>query len=228
MSHLESGFAVTDIATLAKTVKETCPTLEFVAQNEYRTWAADNGRLVGDYPLPSVYQMKLAGMLVKQGINVQERAKELGVNLPEKLIDLEKKPWTLEDQRQLLKDANFKQAYNEINKTIGKDAKYVIRHKTNRTMYEIGLVQHPVRKNEFVMMADFWNQGQGLLREAGVGQHKHVGGKDMWGGILKQNYAVNAAEKTIKEQIAAGNPEYGSYSKVKLPDGTIKLEVQSR
>lgn len=234
MSHLESGFCVTDIESLAKTVKEKCPDLEMVKATDgrYRTWATDHGRLVGDYPLPGIYQIKLAAALKKQGVDVHAKAKEQGVSLPANLLDLEKTPWTLEDQRKLLRDPVFKGAYDALNeKVISKDAEYVIRYKDgkgSKTAYEIGLVRHPVRKGEFVMMTDFYAQGQGLLQAKGVGQHIHKDGADTWGGELKQAYAIRAAEKTIQEQIQAGNPEFGSYTKTVLPDGRVKIEVHPR
>lgn len=234
MSHLESGFCVTDIESLAKTVKEKCPDLEMVKATDgrYRTWATDHGQLVGDYPLPGIYQIKLAAALKKQGVDVHAKAKEQGVSLPANLLDLEKTPWTLEDQRKLLRDPVFKGAYAALNeKVISKDAEYVIRYKDgkgSKNAYEIGLVRHPVRKGEFVMMTDFYAQGQGLLQAKGVGQHVHKDGTDTWGGELKQAYAIRAAEKTIQEQIQAGNPEFGSYTKTVLPDGRVKIEVHPR
>lgn len=232
MSHLESGFCVTDIESLAKTVKEKCPDLEMVKKTEYRTWATDHGRLVGDYPLPGIYQIKLVAALKKAGIDVHAKAKERGVTLPDNLIDLEKKPWSLDEQKKLLNDPDFKGAYDSLNSNvISKDAEYVIKFKEGkgpRGAYEIGLVKHPVRKGEFVMMADFYAQGQGILNATGVGVHKNNNGTDTWGGELKQAYAVKAAEKVIEDQMAAGNPEYGSYTKTTLPDGRVKIEVHPR
>jgi hypothetical protein len=77
-------------------------------------------------------------------------------------------------------------------------------------------------------MCDFYSQGKGLLLAKGVGQHKAVGETNSWGGELKQSYAVRAAERAIVTQMRAGNPEYGGYNKVLLPDGRIKLEVFPR
>ena len=64
--------------------------------------------------------------------------------------------------------------------------------------------------------------------QRGVGLHKQVNGRDTWGGELKRNYAITAAEKKINEQIMAGNPEYGSYKKTMLADGRVKIEVTPR
>ena len=234
MSHLESGFCVTDIEALALTVKEKCPDLEMVKQKTYRTWATDHGKLVGDYPLPAIYQIKLMAALKRQGVDVHAKAKEQGVDLPPNLFELEKKPWTLEQQRKLFQDDAFKKAYQTLSKeVVGQDAEYVIKYKggadpTGRA-YEIGLVPHPVRKGEFLMMTDFYNQGQGLLNAKGVGQHReNKQGADSWGGELKQAYAAKAAERTIVKQIQAGNPEFGNYTKTVLPDGRIKIEVTPR
>jgi hypothetical protein len=233
MSHLESGFCVTDVEAMALTVKEKCPDLEMVKQKTYRTWATDHGRLVGDYPLPPIYQIKLMAALKKQGVDVHARAKEQGVDLPPNLLDLEKKPWTLEQQRKLFADKTFGQAYAQLSKdVVGKDAEYVIKYKEGRgpgTAYEIGLVPHPVRKGEYLMMTDFYNQGQGLLKAKGLGQHvENKQGADSWGGELKQAYAAKAAERTIVNQMRAGNPEFGNYTKTVLPDGRIKIEVTPR
>lgn len=231
MSHLESGFCVTDIEALAFTVKEKCPELEMVKQTKYRTWITDHGRLVGDYPLPAIYQLKLMAALKRKNVDVHAKAKAQGVNLPANLLDLEKKPWSLEDQRKLFKDEDFAKAYADLtSNTISQDAEYVIRLKNNSDQaYEIGLVPHPVRKGEFLMMTDFYNQGRGLLNAKGVGRHKtNQQGADSWGGELKQAYAAKAAERTIMKQIQAGNPEFGNYTKTVLPDGRIKIEVTPR
>ncbi len=232
MSHIASGFCVTDIEALALTVKAQCPDLEVVRQKTYRTWISDHGRLVGDYPLPGLYQVKLMAALKKQGVDVHAKAKAQGVTLPANLLELETKSWTLEQQRKLLEDPTIAAAYHKLTtEVVGQDAEFVIRYKPGRgrsDAYEIGLVPHPARKGEFVMMTDFYAQGNGLLEAKGVGKYQHKGGQDTWGGELKQAYAVRAAERTIQAQIAAGNPEFGSYTKTVLPDGKIKLEVQPR
>jgi hypothetical protein len=181
--------------------------------------------------LPAIYQLKLMAALKRKGVDVHAKAKAQGVNLPANLLDLEKKPWSLEDQRKLFKDENFAKAYADLaSNTISQDAEYVIRLKNNSDQaYEIGLVPHPVRKGEFLMMTDFYNQGKGLLNAKGVGRHKtNQQGADSWGGELKQAYAAKAAERTIVKQIQAGNPEFGNYTKTVLPDGRIKIEVTPR
>jgi hypothetical protein len=230
MSHLATGFCVTDIEALALTVKEKCPELELVKQKTYRTWTTDHGgRLVGDYPLPGIYQVKLLASLVRQGVPVHLRAQELGVELPN-IMELEKNPWTLAQQRMLLKDATFNAEYEKLCKeTVGQDAEFVIRYKKEKgetRAYEIGLIPHPVRKGEYLMMTDFYAQGNGLLNAQGLGKHKSK--DDSWGGELKQAYAVMAAERAIVSQIKAGNPEYSRYEKTVLPDGKIKIEVFPR
>jgi len=233
MSHLESGFCVTDMIALAITVKENCPDLELIKQSKYRTWITDTGSLAGDYPLPAMYQLKLLLALKNQGVNVHAAAQAQGVILPENLLELEKKPWTLTEQRKLLAGPVFQQAYTTLVTTvIGKDAEYVIRYKEgnspNPSAYEIGLVPNPLRKGEYLMMTDFYQQGKGLLTAKGLGAHRLVAGSDSWGGELKQAYAVKTAEREIVAQIGKGNPEFGSYTKTKLPDGRVKLEVHPR
>ena len=232
MSHLESGFCVTDIVALAQTVKEQCPDLELVKQKTYRTWVTDFGQLAGDYPIPAIYQIKLLAALKREGVDVHAKAAACGVTLPANLLDLEKKPWTLDQQRCLFQDPTFDKAYKTLSaEVISKDAEYVIRYKKGKGQpdaYEIGLVPHPIRKGEFMMMTDFYRQGSGLLYAQGLGRHESKNGVDTWGGQLKQGYAVKAAERSIVSQIQAGNPEFGSYKKVVLPDGKIKIEVFPR
>jgi len=232
MSHVDSGFCITDIAALALTVKDQCPDLELVKQKSYRTWIADHGKLVGDYPLPGTYQIKMMAALKRQDIDVHAKAAKKQVELPANLLDLEKKPWTLEEQKQMFQDPTFAKAYEKIcQEVVGKDAEYVIKHKAGKgrkDSYEIGLVPHPVNRGEFVMMADFYAQGNGILEATGVGKHERKGGQDGWGAELKKSYAVCAAERKIKHEIAAGNPEFGSYQKTTLPDGRVKLEVSPK
>lgn len=230
MSHLTSGFCVTDIEAMALTIKSKCPELELVKQKTYRTWTTDHdGRLVGDHPLPGVYQLKMMAALKRQGIDVHAKAEALNVTLPN-LAELEKKPWTLTQQLKLLQDKVFKAEYDKIcSEVVGKDAEFVIRYKQGKgdsQAYEIGLIPHPLRKGEYLMMTDFYQQGYGLLKAKGVGKHNHS--DNSWGGELKQAYAILAAERAIIAQIKAGNPEYARYEKTILPDGKIKIEVFPR
>ena len=235
MSHLESGFAVTDIESLAKTVKEQCPELELVRQKNYRTWATDHGSLVGDYPLPGIYQVKLMVALKKKGLDVHALAKAKGVELPENLLDLLKQPWNLSVQRKLFSDPAFADAYKQISAdVVGKDAEFVIKYKKgkgSKAAYEIGLVPHPSNKGEYLMMTDFYAQGNGLLNSPGLGKHKPgTAGKDSWGGELKRGYAKKAALKRIQQEVKAGNPEFADKNvKVEsLPNGKTKIIVEER
>jgi hypothetical protein len=203
MSHLESGFCVTDIEALALTVKKQCPELQLVRQKSYRTWATDHGSLVGDYPLPGIYQVKLMAALKKQGYDVHAAAKAQGVEL-----------------KQLSKDV------------VGKDAEFVIKYKDGKgrkDAYEIGLVPHPVNKGEYLMMTDFYAQGNGLLTSPGVGKHKSgTTGSDSWGGELKRSYAVSAAERKIQSAMKDPNSEFASYKVVPLPNGKTKIVVEGK
>lgn len=235
MSHLESGFAVTDIEALAVSVKQQCPELELVRQKNYRTWATDHGSLVGDYPLPGIYQVKLMSALKKKGIDVHAIAKAKGVELPANLLDLLKKPWNLSVQRKLFADPAFAAAYKQISAdVVGKDAEFVIKYKDgkgSKSAYEIGLVPHPSNKGEYLMMTDFYNQGNGLLNSPGLGKHKPgSAGKDSWGGELKRTYAKKAALRKIEKEVKAGNPEFaGKTIKVEsLPNNKTKIIVEER
>jgi hypothetical protein len=229
MSHLESGFCITDLEALTKTVQEKCSDLEMVKGKVYRTWATDHGSLAGDYPLPGIYQLQIVAALKKAGHDVHKLAQAVGVKLPDRLMELETQGWSAQDQNKLLQNPEFKKEYHRINaEVIGKDAEYIIRYKATANQpraYEIGVVPNPARKGEYQLMCDYYNQGNGLLRAKGLGQNTS-GNK--WGGELKQAYAALAAERAITAQIAAGNPEYGSYTKIVLPDGRIKIEVTPR
>jgi hypothetical protein len=236
MSHVDTSEScrVTDLEALYKTIKEQCPELELVKQKTYKTWIDDHGQLVGDYPLPWIYQLKMLGRLIqKHGeAKVRQMAKDTGVELPANLRDIEKNPLTLQQQKKLLTNPDFKEGYEHVTKNVvGKDAEYAIRYKPEqgkKRAYEIGLVKNPLNQGEFLMMCDFFSNGNGLLRAKGMGEHKREGSKDTWGAELKHGYAVNAAERKIQQQIAAGHPEYGSYRKVKLDDGRVMLEVKPR
>jgi len=235
MSHLESGFTVTDIEALALTVKEQCPELQLVRQKEYRTWATDHGRLVGDYPLPGVYQVKLMAALKRKGVDVHQLAKEKGVTLPANLLDLLKNPWNLQQQRKMFENDTFKRAYDKIStEVVGKDAEFVIKYKDGKgrsDAYEIGLVPHPVNKGQYMMMTDFYAQGNGLLNSPGVGKHKPgTQGKDSWGGELKRAYAKKSALRKIQKEVQAGNPEFANKNikVVPLPNNKTKIVVEER
>lgn len=232
MSHLNSGVTITDIEALALVVKAQCPDLELVRQKTYRTWITDHGSLVGDYPLPGIYQLKLMAALKRQGVDVHAKAKAKGVELPANLLELEDKPWTLEQQRKLLEDPAFSEAYKKLNKEVlGKDAEFVIRYKAGKgrsDAYEIGLIPHPVRKGEYVMMTDFYAQGNGLLEAKGVGRHVHKGGNDSWGEELKMAYSIRATERIVDSQMKQGNPNFAEVTKVTLPDGRVMIQVKSR
>lgn len=232
MSHIATGFTVTDINALAQTLTENCPQLELVRQATFFTWAIEHNTLAGDYVLPSIYQLKLAAKLQQAGIDLHKVATEVGVKLPASLRDLEHRPWTLQDQRALCKNSAFRETYDAFVKTtVSRDATYVIRNKNpekHNSEYQIGVIAHPVRPHEYVMLTDFYRQGRGLLDQAGVGRHIIKDGVDTWGGELKRAYAICAAEHAIQRQIRARNPEYGTYTKTTLPDGRVKLEVRPR
>ena len=230
MSHVAAGFTVTDIEALKQAVEENCPTLQLVQKKDYRTWVADNGKLVGDYALPAIYQLKVLSKLGQQGIDYDVLAAGQGVQLPENTLDLEKKPWTLAEQNKLMQHPKFKEAYDQVVKQeVGKDAEYVITTKGGiGKQYEIGIVPNPASPGEYTMICDFWQNGNGILNHKGVGRHVRVEGKDDWGHELKCKYSEIATERVIQAQIAAGNPDYASVVKKKLPNGQIQYEVHGR
>lgn len=232
MSHLVNGFCVKDITALKEVVTKNCPELELVESNVYRTWITDNGRLVGDHPLPGLYQALIAHRLRAKGVDIQKIAAEAGFSLPENILDLESKPWTLEQQRKLLKIAAVKAEYDQlVTKEMSKDSKYCIRYKASEKKekaYEIGLVPHPFRKGEYVMLTDFFAQGKGLLNAKGLGEHTSKNGVDAWANELKQNYSVRAAERAIQREMQQQNPAYQQVQKRQLADGRIVIEVKGR
>jgi hypothetical protein len=231
MSHIESGdFCVTDIEVLASVIATKCPTLELVKTNEYRNWVTDHGRLAGDYPLPGVYQIRLIQRWADKtsgGLRqVRNICSEKGVQLPANIAELESSPLTLDELSKLGREAGFKTAYNEVVKQIGQDAEYVIRVKDSNKQqryYGIGLVPNPVRDGEWDFIVDFWQQGQGLLNEPGVGKHCQIGGETAWAAEIKTAYNVALIEKAIQHQQMLGNTAYASVSREVLADGTIKI-----
>jgi len=232
MSHLVNGFCVKDITALSQVVKEQCPSLEMVQGTTYRTWITDNGRLVGDHPLPGFYQLILAKDLEKSGVDLAAIASKMGVKLPANLSELENKPWNLSAQQKLLRDDAVLKAYNDIvQNRMSKDCQYVIRYKPNegkKNAYEIGVVPHPFRKGEFVLMTDFFQQGKGLLEAEGLGRYESIAGVDNWANQLKQGYAARATERVIQQQMAMGNPAYGQVTRVAMPDGRLVYQVKGR
>ncbi len=235
MSHIvkAKGDTIKDPLAVAETVKDQCKQCTFAKQKNFKTWADDHGSLVGDYPLPGHYQVKMLGALKKDGVDVHALAKAKGVELPENLLDLLEEPWNLATQRKLLSDPVLNEGYKHVSKNVvGKDAEFVIKYKDGqgpKGAYEIGLVPHLVNKGEYIMMTDFYNQGNGLLNAPGIGKHKTgADGEENWGGELKRGYAKRAALRRIQQEVKAGNPEFaGKNVKVEsLPNGKTKIIVE--
>jgi len=247
MSHVaESKIKITDIQALLEAVKTGCPDLELVRGTEYRTWVTDHGSLAGDYPLAPLYQLKAIGRMVKDRkavsknaeavtsfaeayVEVCNLAKAGGVTLPEKLADVEDNPLTLEELRKLKQIPEFKDALDKVEKSISKDAEYVIRYKKDHPKhgkaYEVGVVPHPYKKGEYTLMTDFYQNGYGLFEAKGLGGHKKVekdDGKppaDDWGQELRQRYTVIAMRNRAQK-------EGKKVTKVeKLDDGSIRMEI---
>tara|TARA_Y100000004_G_C8949310_1_gene427715 strand:+ start:764 stop:1459 length:696 start_codon:yes stop_codon:yes gene_type:complete len=230
MSHVAvgEGEKTNDIKAMKETVEEECPDLQFVEKSDWRSWVTDHGGLAGDYPLPWIYQLKMLAVVAKKfGVGqLRKMAKSKGVELPQDLIELEKTPLTLEQQNALLQNPDFKKAYDHVVQNhIGQDAKYVIQHKTNKEAYEIAFVPHPVQKDEYVMLADFWQQGKGILNAKGVGQHNPKDGS--WGNELKKNYSIRATERSYQRQMKE-NPNFVGYKKIQLEDGRVAFEMEVR
>tara|TARA_B100000745_G_scaffold210366_1_gene139295 strand:- start:6485 stop:7225 length:741 start_codon:yes stop_codon:yes gene_type:complete len=245
MSHVSAGkYPVTDLAALLQAVKgmpeygiDGCPELELVKQNTYKWF----GSIVGDSAPTPVYQLQAMIYMVKDlGLSweeVRELAKGAGVELPESPLQIEENPLDLNETRKLLQIAQFKEAFDKQNEKIGKDAEYVIRYKKEHSRssesYEIGVIEHPVRKGEYWLSADYWQNGQGLMRAKGLGGVVHerkmeVGpdGKETevvtteWGQELKQRYTAAATANIAKQ---AGRKVK---SVEKLPDGKICVETE--
>ena len=228
MSHVtESKVKITDIEALAEAVKTGCPELEMVKQADYRTWVTEQGSLAGDYALAVIYQLQALVALKKQGINVHQKAAEVGVTLPENLIDLENNPLTVEQLGKLKELPDFSRELKSAESRISKDASYVIRykqdHEKHQRSYEIGVVEHPYKKGEFTLMTDFWQNGKGLFDAKGLGEHKQVekDGKtqDDWGHELRQRYTMLAMRNRAQK-------EGKKVTKVEtLADGSIRMEI---
>jgi hypothetical protein len=232
MSHVaESDFCVTDIDLLRSVVEKQCPTLEVVKTNKYRTWASDHGALVGDYPLPGVYQVRVlrAAVEAMSMYKLLAQAAAQGIKLPTNLDEMEESPLSLADFNKLKQAIpEFAAAYESIASEIGYDADYVIQNKDplkRESQYGIALVPNPVREGEWDMICDFYENGKGVLKEPGVGTHVQKDGEDIWAGTLKQAYNVAATLQAIQTQNMLGNPMYQSHSVETLPDGTVKISV---
>ena len=237
MSHVaESKIKITDIQALLEAVKAGCPDLELVRGTEYRTWVTDHGSLAGDYPLAPIYQLKAIGQMVKDRAvtsfaeayaEVCNLAKAQGVTLPETLHLIENNPLTLEELRRLKQIPEFKDALDKVEKSISKDAEYVIRYKEGHPergkAYEVGVVPHPYKKGEYTLMTDFYQNGKGLFDAKGLGGYKQVekDGKtsDDWGQELRQRYTVIAMRNRAQK-------EGKKVTKVeKLADGSVRMEI---
>ena len=229
MSHVaESKVKITDIQALLEAVKTGCPDLELVRGTEYRTWVTDHGSLAGDYPLAALYQLKAIGQMTKDGHDVHALAKTQGVTLLER-GGIEDNPLTLEELRKLKQIPEFKDAFDKVEKSISKDAEYVIRYKKDHPKhgkaYEVGVVPHPYKKGEYTLMTDFYQNGYGLFEAKGLGGHKEVekdDGKpptDDWGQELRQRYTVIAMRNRAQK-------EGKKVTKVeKLEDGSVRMEI---
>lgn len=236
MSKIAEGFAITDIEALNEVIKATCPDLELVKQKQFRTYTRAGDTHGQDYVLPGVYQLKLLVQLHQDGVDIRSLFAEIGVQLPESLLDIEKTPWSYKDQDKLLKNRDFKDAMEKFcRETRNQDAEYVIRMKPNlpqaRGSYEIGLIQHPdpQRDNEFVALTDTFSAGAAIFHAKGVGGIRGVhGGEEVWGAELRRNYATHAAERAVQRQI--DDPTSGVYAmnKVTLSDGTVRIEVLTK
>ena len=236
MSHISAGFTITDIETLRQVVDATCPTMTLVEQNTYRCWVTDHGGLAGDYPLPAAYQIRLLLKLQAAGVDIYAIQQECKVT-PRSLQELESNPWSLAEQRKIQATEKGQQAYNQLVSEVGQDATYAIVKKPGSAsdqeqdprlteMYEIGLVEHPLHKGQYDMVADFFVQGYGLMQQPGIGlAAKDANGQDVWGGELKQAYAVAAAEKEIQRMTRFSDFELTNVRKTVLEDGTIKIEL---
>jgi hypothetical protein len=224
MSHVSSGFTVTDITAMQETIKENCPTLKMVKKEHFRTWIDDHGGLVGDYVLPGVYQYKILKEVL-QAKTAEELEKKTGIK-----VDLEtliQKPLTLKEWRSLMQDSDVSKKYHYyVKNVVGKDAEFVIT--SGKNTYDIGVVRCPKNPKEYHMLTDFYNQGKGLLKEPGVGQHKVEDGKDVWATELKQEYSVRAARKSIERQLKT-NPAYrgAKVTEVKTPRG-VRFQIQMK
>lgn len=236
MSHISAGFTVTDIETLRQVVEANCPTLQLVEQSTYRCWVTDHGQLAGDYPLPPAYQIRLLLKMQAAGVDVEAIQQQCKVT-PRSVQQLESNPWSLDEQQKIQKTAAGRLAYEQLVTEIGQDASYAIVLKPevktaqqpvkgSTPMYEIGLVEHPLHKGQYDMVADFFIQGYGLMNQPGVGEAtQDADGRDVWGGQLKQAYAVAAAEKEIQHLSRFSDFEMTNVRKTVLEDGTVKIEL---
>lgn len=128
MSHIVEfkGVVIANLEALKLAIKLFCPTMEVVKATHYRTWKDGNdGRLVGDWPLPEGVTEAEVGENAEYIIRVTDkRLAELGTTRDE---------------------------YN--------------------APYEIGVVPSRTEKGSYSLATDFWCQGNGVLKEVGIGEY---------------------------------------------------------
>jgi hypothetical protein len=112
---------------------------------------------------------------------------------------------------------------------VGNNAEYVIRltdaalrgrPRGHNGPYEVGVVPHPTKKGQYLLVADFWASGNGLFKAKGLERIAVKGrGKSVEGfAKLYMGYQIATQEAVAKRK----------GQKLQLPmnaDGTVKLEA---
>ncbi len=232
MSHVTSGgkFVIKLLIAVATYVKQFCPDCEFLVAKkgeklEYRNWITERGRLVGDAPLGGLYQLKLALHLKTLGKDLNDIAQQCGV-AKQDIANLDSEPWDLATERKLKTNETFMAAYKHIEQNvIGKDAVAKISKKGDDNAYEIGIVEHPLRKGVFVMCADTYMQGRGILKCKGIGKAQGTNPEDKWAVELKQGIATYESLNTFERQAALKNQAYQTKKVEKMPNGKLRVTI---
>ena len=187
-----------ELVFLAQAIKEFCPDLEIVKnQSHYRTWKDNHGgRLVGDWPLPEGWTASQVGENAAHVIRVKDSYLE----------------------KHGISDRNAGNAPYEIG---------IVPVKVTRD--ENGEVVKAVpdkNADEFVLMTDWWQNGNGILDCQGVGkremaEHPQSGKKvEMSFGDLYMHYRMMQTKYEAEK-----NGDTVTFNKEK--DGTYTATIQT-
>jgi hypothetical protein len=135
---------ITDLQALDMALKAFCPDLELVpGQTHFKTWKdSNNGRLVGDWKLPTGMTEEEVGNNARAVIRVKEEY--------------------LQKKGIKRNDANAPYEIGLVPVTVKRDAQGNV----ESVKYD------PAEGKEYVLQTDFWAQGQGIMKCEGVGAHK--------------------------------------------------------
>jgi hypothetical protein len=175
---------LTNLSALADAVAAFCPECELVqGQSEYRTWKTDNGKLVGDYPLPNGWTAEDVGQHAVGVIRLTDEA------LKKRGIDTEQrnghgKPYEI----------------GIVPVTCQRDEEGKI------------ISSKPGEGEEYMLVTDFWASGNGLLLAEGLSGPNRYGDKALGDLYMhyRMAEAKQAAEK-VGDKLSFQKQQDGSW-----------------